>query len=67
MSTLYACIRARRKRHAREAGQATVEYVGLAVAVAVLLATLGGGLSSHGGKLGDAVAKRITSVIAAEK
>ncbi len=50
-----------------ERGQATVEYVGLAVAVAVLLAALGGGLSGHGGKLGDAVAKRITDVISATK
>ena len=46
-------------------GQATVEYVGLAVAVAVLLVSIGGGLSSHGDKLGNAVAKRLTQAVSA--
>jgi len=46
-------------------GQATVEYVGLAVAVAVLLVSIGGGLGSHGDKLGDAVAKRLTQAVKA--
>jgi Flp pilus assembly pilin Flp len=50
----------------RELGQATVEYVGLAVAVAVLLVAIGGGLAGHGGKLGEAVAKRLTDAIAAK-
>lgn len=44
-------------------GQATVEYVGLAVAVAVLLVSMGSGLNGHGDKLGSAVAKRLTSAI----
>lgn len=48
-------------------GQATVEYVGLAVAVAVLLVSLGGGLNGQGGKLGNAVAKRLTQAIATQK
>ena len=47
-------------------GQATVEYVGLAVAVAVLLASLGGGLGNHGDKIGSAVAKRLTQAIKAQ-
>ncbi|MBC7644244.1 MAG: hypothetical protein H7123_03890 [Thermoleophilia bacterium] len=51
---------------ANESGQATVEYVGLAVAVAVLLVSVGGGLGSHGGKLGDAVAKRLTQAVGAQ-
>jgi Flp pilus assembly pilin Flp len=50
----------------REEGQSTVEYVGLAVAVAVLLASLGGGLGSHGDKIGSAVAKRLTDAIKAQ-
>jgi Flp pilus assembly pilin Flp len=46
-----------------ERGQSTVEYVGLAVAVAVLLVAVGGGLGSHGDKLGGAVAKRLQDAI----
>lgn len=52
-----------RDRASSQRGQATVEYVGLAVAVAVLLVSVGGGLGSHGGKLGDAIAKRLTSAV----
>ena len=52
-----------RCREDAERGQATVEYVGLAVAVAVLLVSIGGGLGEHGGKLGDAVAKRLGQAI----
>ncbi len=48
-----------------EAGQSTVEYVGLAVAVAVLLVAVGGGLGGHGDKLGSAVAKRLQQAITA--
>ena len=44
-------------------GQATVEYVGLAVAVAVLLVSMGSGLNGQGGKIGSAVAKRLTQAI----
>ncbi len=51
----------------RERGQSTVEYVGLAVAVAVLLAAIGGGLGDQGGKLGGAVAKRLQEAIGATK
>lgn len=51
----------------RERGQSTVEYVGLAVAVAVLLVAVGGGLGGHGDKLGGAVAKRLQEAIAATK
>jgi len=51
----------------REFGQSTVEYVGLAVAVAVLLVAVGGGLGGHGDKLGGAVAKRLQDAIAASK
>jgi len=51
---------------ASQSGQATVEYVGLAVAVAVLLVSVGGGLGSHGGKLGDAIAKRLTQAVGAQ-
>lgn len=54
-------------RRSGERGQATVEYVGLAVAVAVLLVAIGSGLGGHGGKLGDAVAKRLTQAIAAQQ
>lgn len=54
-------------RRRAERGQSTVEYVGLAVAVAVLLVAVGGGLGSHGDKLGGAVAKRLTDAIAAPK
>jgi len=50
-----------------EEGQSTVEYVGLAVAVAVLLVAVGGGLGSHGDKLGDAVAKRLQDAVAATR
>lgn len=50
-----------------ERGQATVEYVGLAVAVAVLLVSLGGGLGSHGDKLGAVVAKRLTQAVQATR
>jgi len=57
----------RDERNERERGQSTVEYVGLAVAVAVLLVAVGGGLSGHGDKLGDAVAKRLGDAIAATK
>ena len=53
----------RARRGAREAGQATVEYVGLAVAVAVLLVAVGGGLSEQGDKLGGAVAKQLKQAI----
>ena len=49
----------------REQGQSTVEYVGLAVAVAVLLVAVGGGLGGHGDQLGGAVAKRLQSAITA--
>lgn len=55
-----------RSRRHHERGQSTVEYVGLAVAVAVLLAALGGGLGTHGDKLGGAVAKRMQEAIAAK-
>lgn len=48
-----------------ERGQSTVEYVGLAVAVAVLLVAVGGGLGGHGEKLGGAVAKRLQQAVAA--
>ncbi|MCW2956089.1 MAG: hypothetical protein JWO69_958 [Thermoleophilia bacterium] len=54
-------------RRARERGQSTVEYVGLAVAVAVLLVAVGGGLGSHGDKLGGAVAKRLQEAVGASK
>ena len=49
-----------------ELGQSTVEYVVLAVAVAVLLVAVGGGLGSHGDKLGGAVAKRLQDAIVAK-
>ena len=49
-----------------ERGQSTVEYVGLAVAVAVLLVAVGGGLGTHGDKLGGAVAKRLQDAIVAK-
>jgi Flp pilus assembly pilin Flp len=51
----------------QEPGQSTVEYVGLAVAVAVLLVAVGGGLGGHGDKLGGAVAKRLQDAISATK
>jgi len=47
----------------RQRGQATVEYVGLAVAVAVLLMSVGSGLDSHGGKIGNVIAKRLTQAM----
>lgn len=50
-----------------ERGQSTVEYVGLAVAVAVLLVAIGGGMGGHGDKLGGAVAKRLQDAIGATK
>ena len=50
-----------------EHGQSTVEYVGLAVAVAVLLVAIGGGMGGHGDKLGGAVAKRLQEAIGAPK
>lgn len=59
--------RVQRMRASEERGQATVEYVGLAVAVAVLLVSIGGGLSTHGDKLGNAMAKRLTAAISAGK
>lgn len=55
----------RRKPSRGERGQSTVEYVGLAVAVAVLLVAVGGGLGGHGEKLGGAVAKRLQGAITA--
>lgn len=55
------------RRAARERGQSTVEYVGLAVAVAVLLVAVGGGLGSHGDKLGSAVGKRLQEAVGATK
>ncbi|MCW2926204.1 MAG: hypothetical protein JWM86_172 [Thermoleophilia bacterium] len=58
-------MQATRKVRAGERGQSTVEYVGLAVAVAVLLVAVGGGLGGHGDKLGGAVAKRLQSAITA--
>ena len=57
----------RRLARARERGQSTVEYVGLAVAVAVLLVAIGGGMGGHGDKLGGAVAKRLQDAIGATK
>jgi Flp pilus assembly pilin Flp len=51
----------------RERGQSTVEYVGLAVAVAVLLVSIGSGMGSNGEKLGSAVAKRLQDAISAVK
>lgn len=54
-------------RPLRELGQSTVEYVGLAVAVAVLLVAVGGGLGGHGDKLGAAVAKRLQDAISATR
>jgi Flp pilus assembly pilin Flp len=56
-----------RRRTLRERGQSTVEYVGLAVAVAVLLVAIGGGMSGHGDKLGGAVAKRLQDAISSTK
>jgi Flp pilus assembly pilin Flp len=53
------------RRH--EHGQSTVEYVGLAVAVAVLLVAIGGGMGGHGDKLGGAVAKRLQEAIGATR
>lgn len=53
-------------RH-RELGQSTVEYVGLAVAVAVLLVSIGGGMGGHGEKLGAAVAKRLQEAVGSAK
>lgn len=50
----------------RERGQSTVEYVGLAVAVAVLLVAVGSGLGSQGDKIGGAVAKRLQEAIVAK-
>jgi Flp pilus assembly pilin Flp len=50
-----------------ERGQSTVEYVGLAVAVAVLLVAIGGGMGGHGDKLGGAVAKRLQEAIGATR
>lgn len=54
-------------RSNRERGQSTVEYVGLAVAVAVLLAAIGGGIGGHADKLGGAVTKRLQEAISATK
>jgi Flp pilus assembly pilin Flp len=54
-------------RTRREAGQSTVEYVGLAVAVAVLLVAVGGGMGGHGDKIGGAVAKRLQEAITPAK
>lgn len=51
----------------RERGQSTVEYVGLAVAVAVLLVSIGGGMSGQGDRLGGAVAKRLQEAIGATR
>lgn len=56
-----------RRTGRRERGQSTVEYVGLAVAVAVLLVAVGGGMGGHGEKLGGAVAKRLQEAIGASK
>lgn len=69
---LHRTIRATRTpsrsgRRRRERGQSTVEYVGLAVAVAVLLVAIGGGMGGHGDKLGGAVAKRLQDAIGATK
>ncbi len=58
---------ATRRERVRERGQSTVEYVGLAVAVAVLLVAIGGGMGGHGDKLGSAVAKRLQEAIGATK
>ena len=57
----------RRRAALRERGQSTVEYVGLAVAVAVLLVAVGGGMGGSGEKLGGAVAKRLQEAIGATK
>ena len=57
----------RRAVPATERGQSTVEYVGLAVAVAVLLVGIGGGMGSHGDKLGSAVAKRLQEAVGATR
>lgn len=54
-------------RTPRELGQSTVEYVGLAVAVAVLLVAVGSGMGGHGDKIGGAVAKRLQDAIGAAK
>lgn len=51
----------------RERGQSTVEYVGLAVAVAVLLVSIGSGMGGHGEKLGAAVAKRLQEAVGETK
>lgn len=59
--------RSSRDRQRGQAGQSTVEYVGLAVAVAVLLAAVGGGLGGHGDKIGGAVAKRLQQAIGATR
>lgn len=66
-STSHPRRRPRRDRVGRERGQSTVEYVGLAVAVAVLLVAVGGGLGGHGDKIGGAVAKRLQEAIVATK
>lgn len=58
---------AHRPTSLRERGQSTVEYVGLAVAVAVLLVSIGSGMGSNGEKLGSAVAKRLQDAISAVK
>ncbi len=55
------------RRTLRERGQSTVEYVGLAVAVAVLLVAVGGGMGGLGAQLGGAVAKRLQEAIGATK
>lgn len=58
-------MRHTRRHRSNERGQATVEYVGLAVAVAVLLVSVGSGLGDQGGKLGSAVAKRLVEAVRA--
>ncbi len=55
--------RQRLSRLRNELGQATVEYVGLAVAVAVLLAAVGGGLAGHGDRLASAMSKKLTDTV----
>lgn len=50
---------------ARERGQSTVEYLGLALAIGVLLMAVKSGLNNQGGGVAKAFAKKLEEAVAA--
>jgi hypothetical protein len=56
-------VRARLRRLARDAGQGTVEYVGIVIAVGALLLALNATIGGDAGKIGDRIRSGVVHAI----